>query len=321
MANADQLINLIKCHIEGDDERFRSLALQVSVSEAKAGHAVLAQSIKDLLKVRRPVIFAQRLKMINSEMSDYLLEVEQPFRITDLVVEDSLRDKINRIIKEYIQKEKLAQYDLLNRSKILMTGPSGTGKTMTASVIANALNLPLYVVRIEKIVTKFMGETGLKLSKVFDWIGSFRGVYLFDEFDAIGQKRGIDNEVGEMRRVLNTFLKLMERDCSDSIILAATNDIKSIDAALFRRFDDVLEYSLPNDTDKLEIIKRKLVDFPISGNLTALLPDLIGMSHAEVCSVCTDAIKEVLINSREMDISLLRDVISSRKSEYLAANA
>lgn len=320
MANADQLVNLIKCHIEGDDERFRSLALQVSVSEAKAGHAVLARAIKDLLN-KKPAIFAQHLRMINSEMSDYLLEIDQPFRLSDLIVSDSLSEKINRIIKEYIQRDKLAKYNLLNRSKILMTGPSGTGKTMTASVIANALNLPLYVVRIEKAVTKFMGETGLKLSKIFDWIGELRGVYLFDEFDAIGQKRGQDNEVGEMRRILNTFLKLMERDCSGSIILAATNDIKSIDAALFRRFDDVLEYGLPNDTDKLEIIKRKLVDFPISGNLTALLPDLKGMSHAEVCSVCTDAIKEVLINSREMDMSLLRDVISGKKSEYLAANA
>lgn len=321
MANADQLINLIKCHVEGDDERFRTLALQISVSEAKSGHTVLAQSIKDLLKRDRTVAFNQRLKMVNSEVSDYLLEVEHPFRITDIIVEDSLRDKINRIIKEYIQKEKLAQYELLNRNKILMTGPSGTGKTMTASVIANALNLPLYVVRIEKIVTKFMGETGLKLSKVFDWISSFRGVYLFDEFDAIGQKRGIDNEVGEMRRVLNTFLKLMERDCSDSIILAATNDIKSIDSALFRRFDDVLEYNLPNDTEKLEIIKCKLADFPPSGDLTTLLPNLVGMSHAEVCSVCADAIKEVLINGREMDMSLLRGVISEKKSEYLTANA
>lgn len=318
MANSDQILGLIKSHLEGDDERFRSLALQVSASEAKAGHAVLAQAIRGLLKSNKVHILKPQLRMLNSDVSELLIEEDQPFRISDLVTNESLKEKINRIIKEYIQRDKLREYNLANRRKILMAGPSGTGKTMTASVIANELQLPLYVVRLEKVVTKFMGETSLKLSKVFDWIGQMQGVYLFDEFDAIGQRRGLDNEVGEMRRVLNSFLQMMERDNSDSLILAATNDIQVLDKALFRRFDDVLEYSLPSNEEKIEIIKRRLADFMLEGDVRLLLSDMNDLSQAEICMVCTDAIKESLLNDKALTVSLIKEIISMRTKSYQA---
>lgn len=318
MANSDQILGLIKSHLEGDDERFRSLALQVSASEAKAGHTVLAKAIKDLLKSNKVHILKPQLRMLNSDVSELLIEEDQPFRISDLVTNDPLKEKINRIIKEYIQRDKLKEYNLANRRKILMAGPSGTGKTMTASVIANELQLPLFVVRLEKVVTKFMGETSLKLSKVFDWIGQMQGVYLFDEFDAIGQRRGLDNEVGEMRRVLNSFLQMMERDNSDSLILAATNDIQALDKALFRRFDDVMEYSLPSNEEKIEIIKRKLVDFVLEGDVSLLLPDMNDLSHAEICMICTDAIKESLLNDKPLTVSLIKEILSMRTKAYQA---
>lgn len=318
MANSDQILGLIKSHLEGDDERFRSLALQVSASEAKAGHAVLAQAIRGLLKSNKVHILKPQFRMLNSDVSELLIEEDQPFRISDLVTNDPLKEKINRIIKEYIQRDKLREYNLANRRKILMAGPSGTGKTMTASVIANELQLPLYVVRLEKVVTKFMGETSLKLSKVFDWIGQMQGIYLFDEFDAIGQRRGLDNEVGEMRRVLNSFLQMMERDNSDSLILAATNDIQVLDKALFRRFDDVLEYSLPSNEEKIEIIKRRLADFVLEGDVRLLLPDLNDLSQAEICMVCTDAIKESLLSNKALTVSLIKEIISMRTKAYQA---
>lgn len=318
MANADQIINLIRCHLEGDNERFRSLALQVSASEAKAGHVILARTIRDLIKANKTHILKPKMRMLNSEVSDFLIEIDEPFRLADLVIGEAIEGKINRILREYIQREKLREYHLDNRRKILIAGPSGTGKTMTASVIANELQLPLFVIRLEKIVSKFMGDTSLKLSKVFDWIGQMQGVYLFDEFDAIGQQRGLDHEVGEMRRILNSFLQMMERDHSDSIILAATNDIQVLDKALFRRFDDVFEYSLPNDLEKLEIINRKLVDFKLEGDSSLLLPDLENMSQAEICTVCTDAIKEVLLYDRTMNVVLIKEIISRRTKTYQA---
>lgn len=312
MANADQILSLIKSHLEGNDERFRTLALQISATEAKAGHVVLARSIKDLLRERNLRLLRPKLSMVKGDLADLLLEMDANSRLKDLVVSDEIRLKIKRIIKEYVQRDRLREYNLQNRHKILLFGPSGTGKTMTASVIAHELSMSLYVVRLEKIVTKFMGETSLKLSKVFDCIRDIPGVYLFDEFDAIGQKRSTEHEVGEMRRILNSFLQMMERDTSDSIILAATNDIEALDNALFRRFDDILEYTFPSEDGIKELIEGKLQKFHFEGNINALLSELKGKSQAEICMICQDAIKEVLLNDRSMDLQLMKEVIASR---------
>ena len=298
--------------MDGDDERFRTLALQVSATEAKAGHVVLARSIKELVSKKNMHVFRPRLNLINSDVADLLLEMDATARLEDLVVSDEIRSKIERIIKEYVQRERLREYNRQNRHKILLYGPSGTGKTMTASVIAHELSMSLYVVRLEKIVTKFMGETSLKLSKVFDCIREIPGIYLFDEFDAIGLKRNTDHEVGEMRRILNSFLQMMERDSSDSIILAATNDIEALDNALFRRFDDLLEYTLPSDEGIKKLIEDKLQKFHFEGDIYTLLPELKGRSQAEICMICQDAIKEVLLNDRAMDLQLFKEVIASR---------
>ena len=201
MANADQIITLIKSHMAGDDDRFKMTALQIAALESKAGHVVLARSINEAIK-SKPImrLQARRLTPINSDLDEMVLEIDKPYRLNDLVCQNNVKDKVKRVIREYLHKDTLAKYHLGNRRKLLLSGPSGTGKTMTASILANELQLPLYVVLLEKVVTKFMGESSLKLSKIFDLISQNQGVYLFDEFDAIGAQRGMENEVGEMRR-------------------------------------------------------------------------------------------------------------------------
>lgn len=318
MANADQILNLIRCHVEGDDERFRSLALQVSATEAKAGHVVLARSIKEIIKNSKIKVLRPSFNISNTDAGEYLLQMDTPYRLADLVISSNLKNKIQRVLREYVMRDKLHAYNLDNRRKILMYGPSGTGKTMTASVVAAELDLPLYVIRLEKIVTKFMGETSLKLSKVFDVMRSVPAVYFFDEFDAIGQKRDSDNEVGEMRRVLNSFLQLLERDESESLILAATNDKEALDKALFRRFDDILEYSYPTEKEIEMILKEKINGFNFESNVSVLLPLMKGMSQADICMVCKDAIKEVLLENKVLNLSLFKEILSLKDRESFA---
>lgn len=199
----------------------------------------------------------------------------------NMVTDKALKEKIERVIKEFTKREELRKYGLANRRKLLLYGVPGTGKTMTAGVLAKELNLPLFIVRTEKVVTKFMGETGQKLSRIFDFIDEVPAVYLFDEFDAIGAQRGMENEVGEQRRILNTFLQLLERDSSDSFIIAATNAIDSIDKAMFRRFDDVIEYRLPDSGQRIHLLREYLyaakeLDYSMAA------PLFEGMSHAEI---------------------------------------
>ena len=154
-----------------------------------------------------------------------------------MVLAEPARKSLERVIVEYRQQAKLRSHGLSARRKLLLVGRPGCGKTMTASALAGELNLPLLSVRLDGLITQYLGESAAKLRQVFDSMTVKCGVYLFDEFDAIGSDRARPNEVGEIRRVLNSFLQFVEADDSDSLILAATNQVEVLDPALFRRFD------------------------------------------------------------------------------------
>lgn len=311
MATADQILSLIRNHINNDDAQFRKVALQISAVEARSGHAIIARTIQELLRQKNTSLGTVRLVSKNKEVDDLLLQLDTYDDIKSLILSNSVEEKLERIIKEYLKKETLRKYGLVNRRKLLLYGASGTGKTMTASVLAKEFNLPFFVVRTEKVVTKFMGETGQKLGRIFDFISEVPAVYLFDEFDAIGSQRGMDNEVGEQRRILNTFLQLLERDDSDSFIIAATNSIESIDKAMFRRFDDVIEYNLPDREQRLALLHEYLytakdLDFAL------VEPLFEGMSHAEIKMLCSDIFKESLLYDTKIDLSLVQNIVNMR---------
>lgn len=163
---------------------------------------------------------------------------------------------------------------------------------MTASALAGELNLPLFNVQLHGLITKYMGETAAKLHMIFQAMTQTRGVYFFDEFDAIGAERGAGNDVGEIRRVLNSFLQFLEQEESDSLILAATNHIAMLDDALFRRFDDVLQYLPPTESQFKHLVENRLSQFPGKRlSWKALWKTADGLSHAEICRACDDAAK------------------------------
>jgi SpoVK/Ycf46/Vps4 family AAA+-type ATPase len=219
--------------------------------------------------------------------------------LSALVLPEQLKGRIERIIREYRQQGRLKTHGLSNRRKILLSGPPGTGKTMTARVLAHELRLSLHTIQVDKLVTKFMGETSAKLRQIFDLIRDEPGVYLFDEFDAIGGDRSLDNDVGEMRRVLNALLQFIEQDASDSMIIGATNKPALLDRALFRRFDDVLTYDVPNVVARQRLIENVLGPFK-DGSLgwKAILKESDGLSQAEINHACLDAIKVTILNDQ-----------------------
>lgn len=315
MAKANYILSLIKSHYDSEPERFTTLALQIAAHEAKLGHTSVAHEIKTFIDKSKEGKFKN--KTFSSDLQGLIIE-NAPFgHLSDLIVPASIKNKINRIISEFVQRDKLRNHDLENRRKILLSGPPGTGKTLTASIIANELRLPLYTILMDKMITKFMGETSAKLRQVFDLIQQKQGVFLFDEFDAIGGERSRDNDVGEMRRVLNSFLQFIERDNSESLIIAATNNQKLLDQALFRRFDDVILYKLPNKEEKLELLKNRLARYSEKINFPKLLPNINGLSHAEITLACLDAIKETVLNeTQEMNNQLILKTIKDRNAAY-----
>ena len=254
MASAEHIKGLIRAHLEQDNARFKTIVLQIAANEVRQGHMVVARELKQL---------SEKLSNTNNIVqinNNPLLEMYMPNdKISELIVSNNQKIKINRILEEFKNRDKLQAYGLSNRRKILLEGAPGTGKTFTASVIASELGVPLFVVQMDKIVTKFMGETSAKLRLVFEDIKKNIGVYFFDEFDAIGANRSLDNEVGEARRILNSFLQFIEQDDSNSIIIAATNNHRLLDQALFRRFDDVIHYAMPEEDEIRAIFEKKLV--------------------------------------------------------------
>jgi SpoVK/Ycf46/Vps4 family AAA+-type ATPase len=166
-----------------------------------------------------------------------------------------------------------------------------------------------------------MGETSAKLRQIFDVIRERRGVYLFDEFDAIGTERSRDDDVGEMRRVLNAFLQFIEQDDSDSLIIAATNNPRMLDQALFRRFDDVLHYGLPTHEEIERLIENRLGSFgrtPL--DTSKLIDEAVRLSHAEITQACDDAIKEAILSDRDVVTDeLLRCMLRERRQAYRSA--
>lgn len=314
MATSNQITSLIKSHFNDTNDSFSTIALQIAASEAKAGHRVLAEEIRKLVDGAK--IVRHRPSVINPDLRGLFLERVPIESLSDLVCSEDVRHRIERILLEFTNRDKLFRNNLENRRKFLFAGHAGTGKTMTASIIANELHLPLYVVLTEKLVTKYMGETSARLRQIFDFIEMQPAVYLFDEFDAIGGQRGKDNEVGEMRRVLNSFLQFIERDHSESLIIAATNDLEILDNALFRRFDDVISYNLPNEDEILNLLQQKTDGLFNSEELLPLVKEMTGLSHAEITRACLDAVKESVLSGKPLDIAQISSAVRERQSVY-----
>ncbi|MES2728989.1 MAG: AAA family ATPase [Pseudomonadota bacterium] len=307
MSNAQHILALLRSHINGDDEQFCTIALQIAAHQAKLGHSKLAQELKDLIEVARSKKNVISLKTKSSvpitqpkgDLSGLLSVRYSDLLLDNLVVSETVHERLERIVLEYQKQDAIRSHGLDPRRKILIYGPPGSGKSMTALALAGQLNLPLFTIQLDGLITKFMGETASKLRFIFEAISNTKGVYFFDEFDAIGTTRNKDNDVGEVRRILNSFLQFLELDNSTSMIIAATNHIEILDKALFRRFDDVLEYKLPDKNEIKEIISIRLATFtPDNIDWASLQKKCSGLSHAEITRIVDNSVKDAILSEK-----------------------
>lgn len=322
MASAEQLKALLKSHIDRDDRQFYSVAMQVAAHEAKVGHGKLAEELRDMIDAAKAHAASeeQRSKLIplarpRGEMAGLLGVTYPKSRLTDMVLDAQASEQLRRIMKEQRLFARIREHGLSPRRKLLLVGPPGTGKTMTASALAGELGVPLFLVRLDALITKFMGETAAKLRQVFDNISDVRGVYFFDEFDAIGSQRGLSNDVGEIRRVLNSFLQMIEHDQSNNLIIAATNHPEILDYALLRRFDDVIEYHLPTAVQAADLIQSRLGDFaPKPFPIKVIAAKAEGLSYAEISRAVDESIKDVvMLNEDRVQVEALGAALEERR--------
>ena len=305
MSNAKQILAMIRSRAEGDEDAFFSIALQVAAAEARQGHRQIADELRSEIDKAR--LRTGRGRSVAIPFStprgslEGLLEHRAPrFTLKDVVLNDRLVARIDDVLRQQRKRDWLREHGKTPNRRVLFVGPPGAGKTMTAEAFAGELHLPLYVIRLDSMITRYMGETASKLRLIFDETAKRRAVYLFDEFDAVGGHRTASNDVAEMRRVLNSFLQFMEESNStDSVIICSTNYPKLLDRALLRRYDQVLEFDAPTTKQIRKLVAANLGKMKIEkANWTVIAQAAKDLSQSEIVRATDDAVKTAILDER-----------------------
>lgn len=307
MASGKLLRQLIKTGAEGNQEAFRQASEEVIRQERAKKHHLLANDLEKILYGRptptQKYPFAKTENLPKDrEHGIPLLHVKEPARrIEDVVLSADNSALIEEILQELHKTEIIKSFGLRPVDRLLFCGPPGCGKTLTAEVMASELGLPLAIVRIDSVISSFLGETASNLRQVFDFIAAVPLVVLFDEFDALGKERDDASDHGELKRVVNAFLQMLDTYEGKSLLVAATNHDQILDSAVWRRFDEVLLFDLPNAEQLQHLLTVKLRglrrDFEIEE--AEFLPLLQGLSHADVERILRRAAKDMIFAGKE----------------------
>lgn len=299
------IIDLLKSHVQGDRVYFRSVAMKIAADEARKGHSKTAEMIRDIVdeaKQRGTPVEQRSSSMVvlppRGEVADLISTSRPEIRLPSLVLPPSTEAWLKRVIEEQRQQTRLRQHNLPPRRKLLFMGPPGTGKSATAEALAAELDLPLFTILTEVVVNGSMGETPARLRLVVEAMGANPGVYLFPEFDAVDVKRTAGTGYGQTGRTMNLFRQLLAKHESDRVIIAATNHPDLMDQSLFKGFDDVLEFSAPDEAMATRILQARLVPFDTTTvDWSVVRSRLRGLRQADLARAAIDAAKSSILNA------------------------
>jgi SpoVK/Ycf46/Vps4 family AAA+-type ATPase len=312
--NQDLMLRLFRS-IEGDrDDDVVKVASLIIEEEKKKGHERLAEKLKFILdkNISSGQNFRGELRRMlpngviipNDKRNNFPLaiNIDREELRHEMVLPFETEEKIRRIEKEFAAKERLAKHGLKYRQKILIYGAPGCGKSMSAERIAWNLGLPFLKVRFDVIISSFLGETASNLTRLFEGIKNFPCVLLFDEFDIVGKTRTNSQDVGEMHRVVNILLTLLEEYNSQGILIATTNIENALDQALFRRFDDIIEMPKPSKEEILRLTKMTLSSIEKSKEIKwdTIISQMVGFSSALVVKIANDSAKIAVIANEKV---------------------
>ena len=327
MASGRLLRQLIKSGVEGDARTFKLLSEEVIREEREKQHHLLASDLEQILYgTSAPVDEGTRqlrtLIPTDKERGVQLVAVRQPTRTLEhIVLSGPDREAVESLLLEHRRGDVLRSFGLKPIDRLLLIGPPGCGKTLAAEMIASELNRRLAVVRLDSVVSSYLGETAANLRKVFDFIAGEPLVALFDEFDAIGKERGLGDEHGELKRVVNAVLQMLDEYRGRSLIVAATNHEVMLDSAIWRRFEDVLEFDPPTADQIAEFMHLKLraVRREFDIDEIQIAKRFEGYSFAGIERVVRQAVKAMVLGGREflrvddLEIAQQRDRFRSYK--------
>lgn len=298
MARGELMKKLITSY--GRDDTFRAVVEQIIGEEERKGNRVLATSLRKSLDRlgedaprRGP---ASKLLPFPDEARDFIQRVEPQRTRAELLLSRENTELFVSIIREFRQADRLRRHGLDVRSKLLFCGPPGTGKTMCAEVFAGELRLPFFHVRLDSLVSSYLGETATNIRKTFEFARRQPCVLFFDEFDALARSREEAAETGELRRVVNSLLLFIEQIQPGGFLIAATNLAGQLDSAIWRRFDEVVWFDLPDAGMIDAYLRHAFRNVSTSVDPTTYVDRLSGSSYAELARITQQAIKLSILN-------------------------
>lgn len=309
MASGKILRQLVKAGASGDTGAFREASEAIIREERQKQHHLLANDLERLLYGDQANLSPNARKLhktsempSNKDNGLVLLEERPVVREEkDIVLSKATQLLFTEILNEHNRADVLRSYGLQPAQKLLFCGPPGCGKTLAAEVIAHSLSLPLVLVRLDSLISSFLGETAANLRKVFDYIVQYPVVALFDEFDALAKDRGDTADHGELKRSVNAVLQMLDGYRGSSILIATTNYESLLDHAVWRRFDEVMRFEMPNLDQIMRLLSLKLSgirrNFDTEDEQVASVFN--GLSHADIERVLRRAVKEMILSGRE----------------------
>lgn len=307
--------NLILAHCSGDESRFSAAIDKLAADEEKKGNIQLAGKIRNAYEPKQKFKYTeheslpsvsdfstQSVSTVIPRDKDSLLElyeiVHSEVKFKDVILPESQHSILRQVIDEQLKADELLKHNMEPVNRILLCGPPGCGKTMTAYALGNELGLPIAYVRLDGLVSSYLGQTSTNLRKVFDSVRNQRIILFLDEFDAIAKKRDDSNELGELKRVVTTLLQNFDNMPSNVILVAATNHEHLLDPAIWRRFNVTITLELPNEDQRKILFEKWFTEFSISQDIDfiALAKISEGMNGAQIKELCTASAKSCLLN-------------------------
>jgi len=307
MARADLLVDLVKAGSRGDRAAFARLVESMAAEERAKNHGMLADRLIQGLNLNGSRHNALRLTAHDDKAAELLHEVSPQRTLDALVLPVAVRTTCDELVEEQHRVDLLRSWNLEPRHRVLLAGPPGNGKTTLAEALAEALMVPLFVVRYEAVIGSFLGETSQRLRRIFDFVGSRRCVLFFDEFDTLGKERGDTHETGEIKRVVSTLLMQIDALPSHVVTVVASNHPELLDRAVWRRFQ--LRLELPSPTQGMletwfRLFQARL-EQPLGWSARSLAMRLKGASLSEVEQFAEDVLRRYVLSLPDGDMQLI----------------
>lgn len=316
------VLDIISTHFDGNDEDFRRAVERLAADEDRKGNSVLALEIRKAASGTRssyrdePSTVASVQSETPSETESDLITIIRPdASFKDMVLDSDLLERLEEIVSEWRYRNRLPK-GMRPTNRVLMTGPPGCGKTMAANALANTLGMRMTYVRLDGLISQYMGQTGSNLREVFDSVREGGALLFIDEFDAVGKTRADPADMGESKRILTVLLQNMDLMSDDILLVAATNMPELLDPAVLRRFDVTLKFGLPNRSERELLVERLASHYRMSEIIDSepFAVSTEGMSHAEVKTAFESMVRYVTVNDFRgpLDEAFIRSFLGRR---------